>query len=63
MITHLQLEANFLTYILDDSQKKVKLQLELAAVVDAGAPFVRATYRLEGDGALVLSSYEEIFPS
>ena len=47
--------------LLDDSQKNIKLQLELAAVIDAGAPFVRATYRLEGDGALVLSSYDEIF--
>ena len=44
--------------LLDDNQKNVKLQ---AAVIDAGAPFVRATYRLEGDGALVLSSYDEIF--
>ena len=46
--------------ILEDSQKKAKLQLELAAVIDAGAPFVKATYGLEGDGALVLSSYDVI---
>jgi len=28
--------------------------------VDAGEPFVKATYHLEGDGPLVLSAYEEI---
>ena len=36
------------------------LQVELAITVDAGEPFVKATYRLEGDGPLVLSAYEEI---
>ena len=39
--------------ILQDSPKNSKLQLELAAVIDAGEPFVKATYTLEGDGALV----------
>ena len=29
-------------------------------MVDAGAPIVKATYKLEGDGALVLSSYDVI---
>ena len=28
--------------------------------MDAGEPFVKATYRLEGDGPLVFSAYEEI---
>ena len=28
--------------------------------MDVGEPFVKATYRLEGDGPLVLSVYEEI---
>lgn len=34
-----------------------KLIMELAAVVDAGKPFVQATYALEGDGLLVFSAY------
>ena len=33
---------------------------ELAAVIDVGEHFVKATYNLEGDGASVLWSYEEI---
>ena len=36
------------------------LQVELAITVDAGTPFVRAPYNLEGDGPLVLKCYEEI---
>ena len=34
------------------------MQLELAAIVDAGEPFVKATYQLEGDGALAFRCYE-----
>ena len=34
--------------------------LELAAVIDYGEPFVRATYNLEGDGPLALSCYETV---
>ena len=34
--------------------------MELAITVDAGEPFVKATYRMEGDGPLVFSAYEEI---
>ena len=37
-----------------------KLKMELAAVVDAMTPFVQATYRLEGDGFLALTTYQEI---
>ena len=44
--------------ILQDTQKYSNLQLELAAVIDAGKPFVQATYRLEGDGALVFSCFD-----
>ena len=44
--------------ITQDTQKNQKLQLELAAVIDAGDPFVRATYTLEGDGALVFSCFD-----
>ena len=34
--------------------------MELAITVDFGEPFVKATYRLEGDGSLAFSAYEEI---
>ena len=44
--------------ILSDISKKTYLQIELAAVIDFGRPFVIATYNLEGDGALVLKCYE-----
>jgi hypothetical protein len=46
--------------ILNDSPNNRKLQMELAMTVDAGEPFVKATYRLEGDGPLIFSAYEEI---
>ncbi len=45
---------------LDDPSKKGFLQLELAVIVDAGMPFVQATYKLEGDGPLALECYEVI---
>ena len=44
--------------ITQDTQKNQKLQLELAAVIDAGDPFVRATYKLEGDGALIFDCFD-----
>ena len=34
--------------------------VELAVTVDAGMPFVQATYNLEGDGPLGLTCYETI---
>ena len=34
--------------------------MELAVTVDGMAPFVKATYRLEGDGFLALTVYQEI---
>ncbi len=46
--------------ILQDPQEKKLLQVELAVTVDAGMPFVRATYNLEGDGPLALSCYDTI---
>ena len=46
--------------ILNDPPKNRKLQIELAIIVDVGEPLVKATYRLEGDGPLVFSAYEEI---
>lgn len=44
--------------ILLDTQKSSKLQLKLAAAIDAGEPFVKATYKLEGDGPLVFSCFD-----
>jgi len=46
--------------ILHNPQSLTTLKLELAAVVDMGVHFVKATYRLEGDGLLILVCYEEI---
>ena len=46
--------------ILNDPSKCRKLQIELAITVDAGEPFVKSTYRLEGDGPLVFAAFEEI---
>ena len=46
--------------ILNDSVKKVQLRIELAVIIDAGEPFVKGTYNLEGDGPLALSTYEEL---
>ena len=37
--------------ILDNHPKNRKLQIELVITVDVGEPFVKATYRLEGDCA------------
>ena len=36
------------------------MKIELAVVVDAGEPFVKSTYILEGDGPLAFQAYEEI---
>ena len=44
--------------LLKDVQKCSILRIELAAVVDYGEPFVKATYNLEGDGDLVFTCYE-----
>ncbi len=44
--------------IVRDTQKSSNLQLELAAVVDAAEAFVKATYKLEGDTALVLNCFD-----
>ena len=46
--------------ILDDPLKSACFQLELAVTIDAGRPFVQATYRLEGDGPLALVCFEEL---
>ena len=44
--------------ILNDTTKKALLHVEMAAVVDAGEPLVKATYRLDGDGPIALECYE-----
>ena len=46
--------------ILKDPQKLPVLQVDLEVIADAGTPFVRGTYNLEGYGPLVLKCYEEI---
>ena len=44
----------------DDPQSKSKLQIEMAATVDWGEPFVKACSVLEGDGPLALNCFEVI---
>ena len=44
----------------DNPVKLRSLKVELAAVVDAGKPFVEATYKLESDGPVVLECYDII---
>ena len=39
---------------------ETNLMIELAVTVDAGEPFVKACYTLEGDGPLALSCYEVV---
>ena len=39
-----------LKHVLEDPAKNVQLKVELASAIDAGEPFVKATYILEGDG-------------
>ena len=46
--------------VLRNPQEKKLLQVELAVTVDAGMPFVKATYNLEGDGTLALTCYDTI---
>ena len=51
--------AKLLNYFSDSNKNKL-LQVELAAIIDWGEPFVKATYKLEGDGPLALHCYEVI---
>ena len=46
--------------LLADAQKNALLRIELAAVVDCGEKFVKATYDLEGDGALVFKCFQVV---
>ena len=34
--------------------------MQLAAFIDAGKPFVSASYKVEGDGGLVLDIYQQL---
>ena len=43
-----------------DANRCVLLQVELAPIVDWGEPFVKVTYKLEGEGPLALHCYEVI---
>ena len=45
---------------LSDPQRLMNLKLELAATIDVGENFVKATYFLEGDGPLVFACYEKL---
>lgn len=45
--------AQELRQMLDDPQSCLDLKIQLAAVVDVGVHFVKATYHLEGDGPLI----------
>ena len=47
-----------LLQLLSDKNKSEFLQAELEVVIDAGEPFVKATYKLEGDGALAFTCYK-----
>ena len=46
--------------IFDNAVDVADLELELAALVDAGIHFVKATYYLEGDKPLIFSCYESL---
>ena len=49
-----------LLQVLDDPAKTRKLKIEIATTVDAMEPFVKATYKLEGDGPLSLEAYQQL---
>ena len=46
--------------IFDNEVRLRDLRLELAAVVDIGVHFVKATYLLEGDGPLIFNTYQRL---
>ena len=46
--------------VLDDPAITRKLKIEIATTVDAMEPFVKATYKLEGDGPLSLEAYQQL---
>lgn len=50
--------STYTTKMLTVLQNPANWQIEIAAVFDAGKEFVKSTYKLKGDGALVLDCYE-----
>ena len=52
--------SSHLLNMLQNTQQCQMLRVELAVLIDAGLHFVNATYRMEGDGPLILKAYEEI---
>ena len=52
--------AKKLLDMFNDQPTMRKLQIEIAITIDAMEAHVKATYNLEGDGALALSAYDEI---
>ena len=48
-----------LLQVLDNPVKTRKLRIEIVTTVDAMEPFVKATYELEGDGALSLVASQQ----
>ena len=51
--------AKLLEYFADSTKMRT-LKVELASVVDAGKPFVEATYKLESDGPIILVCFDVI---
>ena len=49
-----------LLQVLDYPAKTRKLKIEITTTVDAMEPFVKATYRLEGDGPFSLEAYQQL---
>lgn len=49
--------TDHLRVLLANEEERKQLIMELCAVVDAGEPFVKATYYLEGDGVLLFTAY------
>ena len=48
-----------LLQVLDDPGKNRKLKIEIDTTVDTMEPFVKATYKLQGDGPLSLEAYQQ----
>ena len=52
--------SSHLLDMITNPQTLMLLKIELAAVIDIGSYFVKATYNLESDGVLVVKCFEEI---
>ena len=48
---------------LQNPQRKAQLEVEVAAIIDWGRPFVTATHSLEGDGLWYYSAMRKLKPS